>query len=150
MPRHRQRQHLPYNREDLCAMVGDVRRYPEFLPWCLGARVYNARPDRFDADLIIGFKMFREKFTSRVYTQCPDRIYVDYIRGPMKYLYNDWRFIAQDDGSTVIDFEVDFQFKSRLLEKAIGDVFTKATNRMVDAFRTRADALFADQQKAAD
>ncbi len=141
MPKKTEQKHLPYTAEQLFALVADVGRYPEFLPWCVGARVYNRRPDRFDADVIIGFKMFREKFTSRVSLIENQAVDVDYISGPMKRLYNHWRFTEQENGC-LIDFEVDFEFDSRVLEQMIGKVFSEATDRMISAFEERAHALY--------
>lgn len=135
---------LPYSKQQMFDLVSDVGRYPEFLPWCVGARVYNRRPEQFDADVIIGFKMFREKFTSRVALQNPDRVEVDYITGPMKRLYNHWRFTELEQGGCHINFEVDFEFQNRVLEQMIGNMFTEATDRMIDAFETRAHELYGD------
>lgn len=135
---------LPYNQQQMFDLVSDVGSYPQFLPWCIGARVYNRRPERFDADVIIGFKMFREKFTSRVTTQEFHSVDVDYISGPMKRLYNHWRFVEQSGGRCLIDFEVEFEFGNRMLQKMIGNVFEEATQRMVEAFEGRAHALYGD------
>ncbi len=94
------------------------------------------------ADMVIGFKVFREKFTSRVTLDRPGNIKVSYENGPFKYLKNNWNFIECDDGTCEIDFYVDFEFRSRLLEKAIGAVFQEAVKRMVNAFEIRAKDLY--------
>jgi len=144
MPYHSEQKILPYSEQQMFDLVSDVARYPEFLPWCVGARVYNRRPERFDADVIIGFKMFREKFTSRVVLHEPDLVEVDYITGPMKRLYNHWRFTGLEQGGCLINFEVDFEFQNRVLEQMIGKMFTEATDRMIDAFESRAHELYGD------
>lgn len=145
MPRYEDIKRLPYTTDELFAVVIDVARYHEFLPWCLASRVFNRKDTQFDADLVIGFKMFREKFTSRVSFKPGERIDIDYIKGPMKRLYNHWRFLPDPDypdKATLIDFEVDFEFKSKLLEKMIGPVFTEATHRMIRSFEERAVAVY--------
>ncbi|TNE65866.1 MAG: type II toxin-antitoxin system RatA family toxin [Alphaproteobacteria bacterium] len=142
MPRYAEKKILPYSADQVFALVADVARYPEFLPWCVGARVYNRRDGQFDADVVIGFKMFRERFTSRVTFTPGTRVDVDYIKGPMKRLYNHWQFIQQEDGSCLVDFEVDFDFKSTLLNQMIGGLFGEACKRMVHAFEVRAAALY--------
>ncbi|RMB08781.1 type II toxin-antitoxin system RatA family toxin [Eilatimonas milleporae] len=142
MPHFTEKKTLPYSPEQLFDMVSDVTRYPEFLPWCVGARVYNRKADGFDADLLIGFKAFRERFTSRVTLTHPTRVYVDYLRGPLKRLYNHWDFEETADGCCAISFEVDLEFKSRTLEALIGGVFTRATQKMVSAFEDRAAILY--------
>lgn len=141
MPSHTERHPLPYTPEQLFDLVADVDRYPEFLPWCIATRVRHQNEQEMIADMVIGFKMFRESFTSRVTLSRPDKIDVTYENGPFKYLENHWFFEPSDTGC-VIDFSVNFEFKSRLLEKAIGAVFQEAVHRMVGAFETRAKALY--------
>lgn len=141
---------LPYSPEQIFDLVVDVRNYTEFLPWCIGSRVYNRKPDAFDADVIIGFKMFRETFTSRVTYERAHKVDVDYIRGPMRRLYNHWRFSPEGDGACRVQFAVELEFKSKILEKAIGGVFTEACERMVDAFEERAHALYGNKSGMPD
>lgn len=143
MPTHAERRPLPYSPEQLFDLVADVAKYPEFLPWCVATRIRRQDEQEMVADMVIGFKMFRESFTSRVSLNRPDKIDVIYENGPFKYLENHWIFEPSPDGC-VIDFHVDFEFKSRLLEKAIGAVFQEAVHRMVGAFETRANALYRD------
>lgn len=139
---HSEKRVLPYSPEQLYALVADVKSYPEFLPWCMAARIRHQDDYALEADLIIGFQMFRERFTSYV-TLDPDdlEIKVEYAEGPFKYLTNEWRFLEHDDGCE-IDFYVDFEFNSRLLQSVIETLFTEAVRRMVGAFETRADALY--------
>ncbi|HUH83527.1 MAG TPA: type II toxin-antitoxin system RatA family toxin, partial [Stellaceae bacterium] len=115
---------------------------PEFLPWCLAARVRERSATAITADLLIGFRMVRERFTSRVVLDRPNRIDVSYSKGPLRYLNNHWEFIAQADGGCLIDFYVDFEFRSRLLQKVIEMLFNEAVRRMVSAFEARARALY--------
>jgi coenzyme Q-binding protein COQ10 len=141
MPTHAERQTLPYRPEQLFDLVADVARYPEFLPWCVGARIRSRAPALIVADLTIGFGPFRESFTSRVALDRPRAIDVSYQNGPFRYLRNRWGFAAVP-GGTELDFFVDFEFRSRLLQAAIGPVFTEAVRRMVAAFRRRAAVLY--------
>jgi coenzyme Q-binding protein COQ10 len=142
MPTHAEKRLLPYTADQLFALVADVERYPEFLPWCLGARVRERGADTITADLLIGFRMVRERFTSRVKLDRPRRIDVSYTHGPFRYLNNHWEFIPQPDGSCVIDFYVDFEFRSRMLQRLIGLLFNEAVKRMVGAFEARARQLY--------
>lgn len=142
MPTHAEMRVLPYRPDQLYDLVANVQDYPQFLPWCLGARIRERSAALLVADLIIGFKMFREQFTSRV-TLDPmkQRIDVAYTDGPFKYLQNHWVFHPHPDGCE-IDFYVDFEFRSRLLQKTIELLFAEAVRRMVAAFETRARALY--------
>lgn len=142
MPIHAERRVLPYSPEQLFALVADVARYPEFLPWCIAARIRSRDGPHLVADLIIGFRMIRERFTSHV-TLDPagGRIDVSYAEGPIKYLNNHWLFLPHPGGCE-IDFFVDFEFRSRILRKVMGALFHEAVKRMVSAFEARAADLY--------
>ena len=141
MPTHGEKRVLPYTEEQLFDIVADVRRYPEFLPWCVGARIVSRTENELIADLTIGFKMFRETFRSQVTLERPHHVHVRYLTGPFRYLNNHWRFAPVASG-TELDFFVDFEFKSRLLQAVIGTVFNEAVRLMVRAFERRAMVLY--------
>ncbi len=141
MPTYAEKRVLRYSPEQLFDMVADVRRYPEFLPWCVAARVVTSTDAELTADLTIGFKVFRETFRSRVTLERPDHVHVEYLTGPFRYLNNHWRFTPVA-GSTEVSFFVDFEFKSRLLQAVIGTVFNEAVRLMVRAFERRATVLY--------
>lgn len=142
MTTHAEKRNLPYTPKQLYDLVADVKKYPEFLPWCLKSRITKEEGDVFYADLIIGYKMMREKFGSKVTLDESDHIHVEYLSGPMKYLSNHWRFIEEEDGSCTIDFFVDFEFKNRILQNLIGVFFNEVVQRMVGAFEMRAHDLY--------
>ena len=142
MPTHAEQRVLPYTPQQLFALVADVERYPEFLPWCVAARIRERRPELIVADLVIGFRVFRERFTSRVGLDPPRRIDVEYAEGPFRYLTNHWIFEPMPGGATRLDFFVDFEFRSALLSKLIGVLFNEAVRRMVAAFEARARQLY--------
>jgi coenzyme Q-binding protein COQ10 len=123
-------------------MVADVARYHEFLPWVSAVRVKSDSDTEMVADLLVGFKQLREKFTSRVVKARPRTIHVDYLDGPLKHLRNEWVFEATPTGCTV-DFTVDFAFKNRLFEAIAGQFFDQALRKMIGAFETRAHDLYA-------
>lgn len=91
---------------------------------------------------MIGFKVFREKFTSEVTLDRPGRIDVAYRNGPFRYLNNHWNFAGHPDGGCVIDFYIDFEFHSKALQTLIGKLFNEAVQRMVNAFEKRAGQLY--------
>ena len=144
MPRHEERRILPYRPGQLFALVADIEKYPEFLPWCVAARIRSRNGDLVIADMVIGFRMFRERFTTRVTLKPPDRIDVSYADGPFKHLANHWVFNPHPVGCE-LDFFVDFEFRSRLLDRLIGALFDEAVRRMVRAFETRAKILYGDK-----
>ncbi len=141
MPTHAEKRRLPFSQAQLFDLVATVEKYPEFLPWCLNARIRKREGDVFWADLVIGFKMIRERFTSKVTLSGPSRVDVTYSDGPFKYLNNHWIFEEDGDG-TIIDFYVDFEFRSALLQKLIQPLFSEAVSRMVAAFEKRAHQLY--------
>lgn len=143
MPTHAERRAMPYTPEQMFNLVAAVDLYPQFLPWCLASRITKRDGNVFYADLVIGYKMVREKFGSRVTALKPDHIHVEYLSGPMKHLSNHWRFLPQADGTCIIDFYVDFEFKNPVLQKLISVFFEEAVKRMVGAFESRAKDLYS-------
>jgi len=144
MPCHVEQQISPYSPAQLFALVADVEKYPQFLPWCRAARILQRGENEFLAELIIAFAHISESYVSRVVLQPNSAIEVKMVRGPFEYLSNDWKF-TEIEGGTRIDFSLDFKFKSKILEKLIGGLFAKATEKMVFAFKIRADALYGQQ-----
>ncbi len=146
MPRHHESRHLPYAALQMYDLVADVARYPEFLPWTAAARIRSRTPiaggEVMEADLVISFKVFRERFGSRV-TLLPGegRILTEYIDGPFKHLKSTWTFADRADGGCDVTFDVDFEFRNAILAGVIGLVFNEAMTRVVRAFETRAQAL---------
>ena len=146
MPRHFEKKNLPYTAQQMYDLVADVARYPEFLPWTAAARIRSRSPvaggEVMEADLVISFKVFREKFGSRV-TLLPGqgRILTEYIDGPFKHLKSVWSFVDVPGGCEVA-FEVEFEFKNAILAGIIGLVFNEAMQRVVRAFESRAAQLY--------
>ena len=147
MPTHAEKRRLPHSPQQMFDLVSDVEKYPEFLPWCVATRIrareQHDNGETITADMVIGYKMFRERFTSKVVLDRPGmRIDVAYSEGPFKYLNNHWLFEPHGDGQCLIDFFVDFEFRSRLMQKAIGAVFNEAVQRMISSFEKRAAVLY--------
>lgn len=142
MPRHSETQHLPYSPEQMFALVADVTRYPEFLPWVAGVRIRSDSATEMVADLVVGFSALREAFTSRVVKRYPESIRTEYLDGPLKHLVSGWRFAPEGQGGCRLDFCVDFAFRSRLFEMVAGQVFGTALRRMTGAFQDRAAELY--------
>jgi coenzyme Q-binding protein COQ10 len=149
MPRHTETKHLPYTPDQLFDLVADVARYDEFLPWVVAVRVRSSSPTETIADLVVGFNAFKERFTSRVMKERPNRICVDYIEGPLKFLHNEWKFDPTPDGGTNLCFSVDFAFRSRIFEALAGQMFDRALRRMTRAFEERAAALYGISSSSA-
>lgn len=148
MPRHKGTRVLPYTAEQMFDLVADVESYPKFLPWVKGARIRKRDGDTIIADLMVGFKMIREHYTSRVVLDRPGRIDVTYQEGPFRHLENHWRFTDVEEGCR-IDFDLDFEFRSRVLQKIIGGLFHEAVRKMVGAFETRAKKVYAPPAEGA-
>ncbi|MEM8787518.1 MAG: type II toxin-antitoxin system RatA family toxin [Pseudomonadota bacterium] len=147
MPTHSEKRTLPYSPAQLYALVADIEKYPEFLPWCAAARIRKITETKtgrvIEADLVISFKVFRERFGSRVTLREAERkIDVEYLDGPFRYLNNHWHFLPAENDHCVVDFFVDFEFKSRALQAIIGVVFNEAMQRIVRAFERRAADLY--------
>lgn len=146
MPSHAETRLLPYSAAQMYALVADVASYPQFIPWIMGARVRSVTPtlegQEMLADLVVGFKMFRERFGSRVVLR-PElqEIDTEYIDGPFKHLISHWRF-RDVAGGCEVGFDVDFEFKSKILQGAAGLFFHDAMTRIVQAYEDRAKVLY--------
>lgn len=142
MPTHAEKRRLPYPPEKMFDLVADIERYPEFLPWCAALRVRKREGNKVNAEMAIGYKMFRERFSCDVTLDRPGRIDVAYREGPFRYLNNHWSFEPTGDGQCDIDFYVDFEFRSKFFQRMIGVVFNEAVRIMVSSFEKRARALY--------
>lgn len=138
---------VPYSASDMFSLVAGVEQYPDFLPWCAGARIRKREQigtnEVLTADLIVAYKVFREQFTSRVSLDQAERLIdVHYVQGPFKYLSNKWQFEALPEGGCRIHFFIDFEFKSLTFQKLMNGVFSKAFTRMMQAFIDEAGKRF--------
>lgn len=146
MPTQGEKKRLPYTAAQMYDLVADVESYPKFLPWNSAARIRSRKNmgnhEVMEADLVISFKVFRERFGSRV-TLWPEakKINTEYLDGPFKYLHSNWMFTDMEGGCEV-DFFVDFEFKNIILQKLIGVVFGEAMRRTMRAFEDRAKVLY--------
>ena len=146
MPTHSEIKVLPYTARQMYDLVADVDSYPQFLPWNSASRIRSRRAieggEVLEADLVISFKVFRERFASQV-TLWPETLKIDteYLDGPFRYLKSGWVF-RDAPGGCEVDFHVDFEFRSAILQGLIGIVFNEAMHRIVRAFETRAAQLY--------
>jgi coenzyme Q-binding protein COQ10 len=140
---HIEQKHLPFSAAQMFTLVAEVDKYQDFAPWCMASRITKRESqDIFFADLVVGYRLMRERFTSKVHLEHPDHIYIEYLRGPLKHLKNHWRFIPQDDGSCIIDFSVEFEFKNGVLQRLAEMFFNEVIRRMVEAFEKRAHQVY--------
>jgi coenzyme Q-binding protein COQ10 len=149
MPGIRETRRLPDSVEQMFDMVADVDHYPEFLPWVVATRVRSDDGHEMVADMLVGFKALREKFTSRVIKDRPNRIEVIYVDGPMRDLDNVWHFRPLEDGGCEVDFCVDFSFRNKMFEMLAGQYFDRAFRKMVTAFEDRAAVLYGNSSSSA-
>lgn len=147
MPAHSETKRLRYTARQMYDLVADVEAYPKFLPWTTAARIRSRsrgpEGEVMEADLVISFKVFRERFGSRVtlYPQA-QRIDTEYLDGPFRHMNASWTFRDLDEGGCEIAFRVDFEFRNAILQGIIGVVFNEAMQRVVRAFEARAGALY--------
>lgn len=149
MPEYRTRRHVNHSPRDMFDLVADVESYPEFLPLCEALTVRSRRDggngkSLLVADMTVGYKAIRETFTTQVLLK-PDDLAIDvkYLDGPFRYLDNRWRFIAEGEAGCIIDFFIDYAFKSRMLGVVMGSMFDRAFRMFAEAFEKRADRIYA-------
>jgi coenzyme Q-binding protein COQ10 len=134
---------LRFPPEQMFALVADVERYPDFLPWCLSTRILGRdAPDLLRVGMTVGFGPARDSYTSLVKLSSPSEIGVESLDGPFRELHTRWRFDPASHGGTEVGFEIAFAFRSRLLQAMIGTVFDEAARRMVRSFEKRAETLY--------
>lgn len=146
MPSHHETRILPYSAEQLFDLVMDIESYPAFLPWCIGARVNDRSKNNLDADVVIGYKMFREKFSSRVHFNRAKDIEVEYMQGPMRNLHNKWTFRNMKAGQCEVDFYVEFSMKTKIFEKLVDQFFHRVLAKMINAFEARAFEIYGGEK----
>ncbi len=149
MPSIRETRQLPYSAEQMFDLVADVDRYPEFLPWVVATRVRHDSDSEMTADMLVGFKALREKFTSKVVKHRPDMICVHYVDGPLRDLDNNWTFRNCGENCCEIEFAVDFTFKNMMFEALAGQYIDRAFRKMVSAFEERARVLYGSSSSSA-
>lgn len=142
MPKHYETRTLPYSAANMFDLVAAIEDYPAFLPWCKDARIVSRDARMVVADLVIGYKMFQEKFTSEVILDRPAAITVHYRSGPLSHLSNSWQFKPKGRKACELSFQVDFDFRSPLLRAAMNVFFDKALTKMVASFEQRAAQLY--------
>lgn len=148
MPRHEEQATLAYGADELFAVVAGIKDYPSFVPWCSGARILQEDQQQIIADLVIGFGPFQETFRSQVTLDRPRQVKVEAVEGPLEHLNNTWTFTPVGD-KTYVDFVIDFQFKSHLLDHVANEMFYQAATRMMSAFGSRVHLLHMMRQRAA-
>jgi coenzyme Q-binding protein COQ10 len=139
---HRETRIVPYPAELMYAVVSDVEKYPQFLPWVVALRVLSRRENGMTAEMVVGYGGLRERYTSDVaLAPAIRRIDVSQIKGPFKTLENHWQFTpisSEGEEGCEIVFSILFEFKSRLLHSVAGAKFEKVMLKMADAFEARA------------
>ena len=146
--RHHVSKTLPYTPDQLAALVGDVMAYPAFVPWITSMRTWNARTlaggvETVDAEAGVGFSFLKERFSTRVRRDAVAKtIEVGLLSGPFRKLANRWEFFEAGEGATRVEFDIDFQFKSRLLETLLAANFAHAVDKLMACFEARAAALY--------
>ena len=138
---HRETRFVPYPADLMYAVVSDVEKYPQFLPWIVALRVLSRGENHMTAEMAVGYGGLRERYTSDVQLDpSQHRVDVAQVRGPFKVLENHWRFTPAGEGCE-IEFSILFEFKSRLLHGVAGAKFEKVMLKMVEAFEARAKQI---------
>lgn len=146
MPKFQSTRHVTHKASEMLALVADVERYPEFVPYCLACKILRRAetPDGKPVmltQMTVGYGPLRESFVTRVTVDEPhSKLLVQYVDGPFRRLENRWTFSDTPSGSDVT-FAIDYAFKSRAFEMLAGSVFDRLFRKMADAFVERADAL---------
>ena len=136
---------LPYSNKQMYNIVIDIKKYPEFLPWCISAEEYGSNKNKFKAELEIGFNHIKESFLSEIIPLYPDIIISKAISGPFRILKYEWKFTEEKNNTCEVELNIEFQFKSMILHNLIGKVFEYSSRKMINAYEERAKQLYEKQ-----
>ncbi len=134
---------VQFSAAQMFALVDDIERYPEFLPWCSGASVSQRNEDTTCATININYRGIRQSFSTENRKQFAQRMTMNLVEGPFRALDGEWLFTPLGAESCKIDFCLQYEFSNVLLEKLVGPVFGYIAGTMVDAFLKRAEQLYA-------
>jgi ribosome-associated toxin RatA of RatAB toxin-antitoxin module len=134
---------VPYAAAEMFALVDDVETYPQFLPWCGGAKVLERHDGGKTARIDIDYHGVKAHFTTDNANLPPDRIVITLKDGPFKHLHGEWRFRALAEDASKVEFELAYEFTTHLIEAIVGPVFSHIANTFIDAFVRRAEKLHA-------
>lgn len=133
---------LHYSAEQMFALVDRVEDYPAFLPWCGGVEVQQRAADKLVAAIQINYHGVKQSFTTENSNTPPTRMQMRLVEGPFRHLDGTWQFTALRADACKIEFELHYEFSSKILEKLIGPVFSKIADSFVDSFCKRAEVVY--------
>ena len=142
MPTIHKSSQVPYRAELMYNLVNDIEQYPQFLPWCSEATILERGDQQLTASLTLQTGKIKQSFATRNIMVPGKQIDVSLVRGPFKHLSGCWQFIDVGDEQCRIEYEMNFEFKNRLLKMALSGVFNKIAGSLVDAFTQRAHQLY--------
>jgi coenzyme Q-binding protein COQ10 len=143
MARYAEKRHLPFTPEQLFDLVADVERYPDFLPWLVAARITRREGNTVWVDMVIGTPLMQRRFASRALLERPHRIDVVNQDALFKQYKQTWTFQPSENGGTMVEFQVEYEFRSRALQLVMGAFLEQASQSMVNAFKRRARAIYS-------
>jgi len=133
---------VPYSAEEMYALVNDIRAYPQFLPWCKGAEVVNETATRLQATVALEAGRVKQSFSTQNSMQPGRSIEMQLLEGPFRFMTGRWQFEPQADHRCMIDLNIEFEFKNKLLKLALSGTFNKVMDSMVEAFTRRAEQIY--------
>ena len=151
MPKASVKRLIECEKKDLIELVLDIEKYPEFVPFCFDAKIYENKKDghlqKIIADLTIGKGPFKDTYKSDVaFNKKTDSIYVKNIEGPLNHLTNNWTFTDKNNGITEVTFDIDFEIKNKFLNSLMVVSFQFGLEKIADAFQKRAEELFGNSK----
>ena len=151
MPKASVKRLIECQKKDLINLVLDIEKYPQFVPFCYDAKIYENKTEgdlqKIIADLTIGKGPFKDTYKSDVsFDKKNDSIFVKNIEGPLNYLTNNWKFIYKNNSFTEVTFDIDFEIKNKFLNSLMVVSFQFGLEKIADAFQKRAEELFSNSK----
>jgi ribosome-associated toxin RatA of RatAB toxin-antitoxin module len=133
---------LAYSAEQMYALVENFEEYPKFLPWCGGAEVLQREDDKVVASMMINYHGVKQSFITKNTNTPPTSIDMELVEGPFKHLHGTWSFKPLREDACKVEFDLHYEFSSRMLEQLIGPVFSMIANSFVESFCKRAETVY--------
>lgn len=133
---------VPYNPDQMYALVDDITAYPQFLPWCHHAEEHHRSDEHVEASLEVAHSGLHKSFTTRNVLYPHKCIEMSLVQGPFKTLKGIWRFEALGDEGCKVSLDMDFEFSSKLMGMTFGPIFSKIASTLVDSFIERAKVVY--------
>lgn len=133
---------VSYLASDMYNLVNDIKKYPEFLTWCVGADILQQTDSELVAELVLAYGQYKQRFTTKNKLEASARITMSLVDGPFKYLNGVWLFTDLGNNGSKVELQLEFEFENYFVGLAFGKIFKNIAEQMVESFCRRAKDIY--------